>query len=86
MPIISRLTILLFFIFAGCAEEKETVSSNPTDPKSEVAFDSKKWKTKQGSDYSYREELVSSVLYSDSIRSLTKPNVIDLLGKADRIR
>ena len=73
--------LLLLCIFTGCVEEKETASSDVID---EIVFDSKKWKSKQGSDYPYREEMVNSVLYNDSIRTLTKPQIIELLGNPER--
>ena len=50
----------------------------------QVSFNSQKWKTKNDSGYPYREEMVNSVLYSDSIRTLRKPEVLALLGEPDR--
>ncbi|MEJ2006448.1 MAG: hypothetical protein P8X57_16150 [Cyclobacteriaceae bacterium] len=76
----------LFMVLVFCSL---LVSCNSTSEESEpvedhINFNAKKWKTKNESGSPFREQMVNSVLYSDSIRALSKPEVLDLLGKPDR--
>jgi len=68
--------ILLFFFCLSC--------QNKSQP--EIPFDKTKWSIKEDLDYPYRNQMVNEVLYSDSIRTLQKESLIELLGQPDYIR
>lgn len=70
-------------------EEKDNeVHQDNIDEQNQAAHDLKldqvKWKTKDGKDYPYREQLLDEILYSDAIRALKKEELLDLLGDPDR--
>ncbi len=50
-----------------------------------MVFDKAKWKTKEGEDYPYRESMLKDVVYNDTVRTLNREEVIDLLGEPDRM-
>ena len=50
-----------------------------------MTFDSGLWQRKDGHDYPYRNQMVDDVLYNDTIRSLNKQQIVQLLGEPDRI-
>ena len=67
-------------LLCACNPSEEEKISN-----SKPLFDSEKWQIKDGSVYPYREELVNSVLYTDTIRSLDKKTALELMGEPDRV-
>jgi len=68
---------MLFFCFA-CTSQKESSTQIP--------FDKTKWSIKEDLDYPYRNQMVNEILYSDSLRTLQKEGLINLLGQPDYSR
>ncbi len=71
---------LLLSLFSCKRDNSETSKAEAT-----VTFNETNWKIKEGEDYSYREKMLDSVVYNDTIRSLNKNEILQLLGKPDRI-
>ena len=68
--------LYLCIITCACQSEKtETVST--------MGFDKDKWKYREDEVYPYRPLMLDSILYSDTIRSLDKSNVLEQLGDPD---
>jgi len=69
----------LFLLIEAC---------NSADQKNEkvlaLPFSSEKWQTRNEENYPYRAQMYREVLYSDSIRSLKRADVISMLGNPDR--
>ena len=54
------------------------------EPKKENRFDREKWQLKEGRNYPYRFHMIKDVVYNDTIRSLTREELLKLLGDPDR--
>ncbi len=54
-------------------------------PGSEMKFDKEKWRVKEGKDYPFREGMLNDIIYSDTVRSQNKDQILALLGEPDRI-
>ncbi|RZV58217.1 MAG: hypothetical protein EX254_10060, partial [Flavobacteriaceae bacterium] len=81
---ISRLLILVLAIsLLACKSDKKDSTVVDTDSESDMVFDKEKWRLKEGKDYVYRERMFRDVIYNDTIRSLNKVQLIDLLGEPD---
>lgn len=50
-----------------------------------IAFDTTKWKTKNGDAYPFRDKMVTFLVTTDTLRRLKKEEIITLLGEPDRI-
>ena len=87
--IFKGMKVGVFIIFLGilaCGTgREETAESEDKKQDQEITFDPVKWKTKEGVDYPYREGMLNELVYNDTIRTLTKGELLDLLGKPDRI-
>lgn len=70
--------ILISFLLINFSCGKENIPQIP--------FDQTKWNIKEGKDYPYRNQMVDEVLYSDSLRTLNKEEVINHLGEPSYIR
>ena len=80
------LIVFLFICFLACkTDREENAEYDERFPDHEMAFDKKKWKTKDGADYPYRDKMIDDVVYNDTIRALDKDEILDLLGEPDRI-
>jgi len=55
-------------------------------PDSEMVFDKAKWNAKNGADYPYRDKMVNDIVYNDTIRTLDKIEILDLLGEPSYYR
>lgn len=78
--------ICLLFICVACNPARKENADNGIDPvEGELVFEKSKWDMMEGNDYPYRDRMVNDVLYNDTIRSLDKVQLLDLLGKPDRI-
>lgn len=66
---------LIICLVWACQIEKETT---------QTAFDQEKWLTKEGTSYPYRAQMVDSVVYNDTIRSLSKQQILQILGQPDK--
>lgn len=75
----------LFFCFACNTEQKETSDQENLEIKTEITFDKTKWMTMDGKDYPYRDQMLNDIVYNDTVRGLTKNEIITLLGEPDRI-
>ncbi|MEQ8629559.1 hypothetical protein [Ekhidna sp.] len=76
-----RPIILLFLLNAfavSCGSKSED------KPIKEAAFDSEQWKAKQEDEYPFRPYMYKEILYSDSVRTLSKPEIITLLSKPEK--
>lgn len=81
-----RVTFLIFLLICmSCnraQEESTVVDMSATATK--IKFDKTKWGTKEDSDYPYRELMLHDIVYNDTIRELTKDELLELLGEPDR--
>lgn len=79
------LSLLLITILLSC---NSSVESNPDQEKNasdaDIVFEQAKWKEKEGQDYPFRQQMLKDVVYNDTIRTLSRAEIIDLLGKPDR--
>tara|TARA_R110000850_G_scaffold107089_2_gene218512 strand:- start:451 stop:819 length:369 start_codon:yes stop_codon:yes gene_type:complete len=75
------LFVLLIALCLGCKTEPD---ENPDANKNSQPFNHQQWLTKEGDDYPFREKMFHTVVYNDTIRSLNKEEIINLLGPADR--
>ena len=84
-----KIKVFIIFLFAGflaCKTDKGVdVGNEKKKLENEIVFDQAKWKTKDGADYPYRDKMLKEVIYSDSIRSLNKDEIFELLGDPDLI-
>jgi hypothetical protein len=51
-----------------------------TKPGSEMLFDKEKWQMKDGKDFPYRAKMLNDVVYNDTIRSLNRAELLEMLG------
>ncbi|WP_144017446.1 hypothetical protein [Ekhidna lutea] len=77
---------MIIILLNACGGTKDTSkeTSNTNHIKQQVPFESSKWKIKKEDEYPHRLNMYKEVLYSDSVRTLLKPQVISMLGKPDR--
>lgn len=76
---------LLLFFFACNSEREEKTDVEDNGAETYISFDKLKWRTKEGSDYPYRDQMLDALVYNDTIRELSKDEIILLLGEPDRI-
>ena len=74
------LFVCILLIAFACQNEKGQNSETPEN----IPFESQKWKVKEGGDYPFREKMLQDVLYTDTIRHLSKGQILDQLGQPDR--
>jgi len=79
------LSILLLLGFLACNTENGDNSASDDGTETEIKFDKAKWSTKENKDYPFRESMLNDILYNDSLRTLEKFEIVELLGKPDRI-
>lgn len=80
--LLSILLVVLFLLYL--LDDSSQVGSAHIE-QAPVEFDKSKWKTKENEVYPFRDQLVNQVLYNDTIRTLKKEELIEILGKPDRI-
>ncbi len=73
------MSILVFSACESSREENEKVES-----KESLSFNSKQWKEKKLDEYPFRPLMYEEVLYSDSVRTLSKSEVLKMLGNPDK--
>lgn len=79
-----RLFILLLFAcLISCKNDKDENISE-TKPETEIAFDSAKWKTRQGDEFPYRTQMLDDLVQSKKLKGLKKNEVLNLLGEPTR--
>jgi len=80
------LIVIVLVSFFSCSSEREkSTEYDQAKPVSAMAFDKTKWRIKDGKDYPFRKKMLNDVVYNDTIRTLNKAQIIDLLGNPDRI-
>ena len=83
-----KISVLVAFVlvcsFACTSKREERFDKEQKEAKSAAVFDEAKWKSREGEDYPYRNSMLNDVLYNDTVRTLSRDEVIDLLGKPDR--
>ena len=79
------VVVMMFAIIACNSSDNHSSSAGKVNSDSAAHFEQTKWKTKENGKYSFRDQMLNEVLYSDSIRTLTKQQVIDMLGEPDRV-
>lgn len=78
--------VLLFLGFFACKTEgKKNVENQKIKPEIEMAFDKEKWSVKEGNDYPFRDRMLHDIVYNDTVRTLHKNEILELLGEPDRI-
>jgi hypothetical protein len=79
------IVIVFIFSFACKTDEDKNTDSEKMKMPDEMVFDQEKWETKDGADYPFRDKMVNNLIYNDSVRTLDKEEIIDLLGDPNRI-
>lgn len=72
------LVFIALIFFLSCAQQNSDIEENK--PTSELTFDQDKWLHKEGKDYPYRSKMLNDVVYNDTIRTLNKKELLQLLG------
>jgi hypothetical protein len=76
------LPFALSLVFlAGCSSSPDAEPTNDTPP---TAFSTVLWREKVQDDYPNRIHVYEEILYSDSVRTLTKNEILEMLGTPDR--
>jgi len=75
---------MLLIVLACNTEKNENSRSVYHGTMAEISFDQTKWMTKEGLDYPYRDKMLNSIVYNDTVRALNKDEILDLLGESDR--
>ena len=73
-----------FFLVFFTASFLWGCTSDPKIPDGQIPFDREQWAMKTGPGYLYRDQMVDAVLYSDTLRSLKREELLLRLGKPDR--
>ena len=70
----------------ACNREKsEKTDSLDQKVTTEISFDKTKWRVKEGSNYPYRDQMLHDIVYNDTVRTLNKQKILELLGEPDKI-
>lgn len=84
---IQLLTLLLLIGILSCNNQKGNYTHDIKGaPESEIPFNQEKWNLKEGKDYPYRDKMVNDIVYNDTIRTLTKNELLNLLGNPSYYR
>ena len=83
-----KISLLLLLCLTACMEEgnSERSGETMTEIKSveDSVFDKTKWRTKEGEDYPFRDEMLHDLVYVQQLKGLKKDELIQLLGEPDR--
>ena len=79
--VLKYVTYLIIVLLVG-----KSCQPNLKHAKIDLKFNANKWKIKEGMDFPYREQMLDSVIYNDSIRALTKSQLIQTLGEPNRMQ
>jgi len=69
----------------ACQNDKSVTKNIEAEENTEIKFDKNKWQEKVNNFYPYRDLMLNDVVYNDTIRSLNKEQVLEILGEPDRI-
>jgi hypothetical protein len=83
----TKTYILLLSLCCLACNNASEEKIEKTDPvtKSGMAFDKTKWNTKSGTDYPFRNEMLTKLRATDTLRHLKQEEIIALLGLPDRM-
>jgi hypothetical protein len=76
--------LLIISCFACKADKSEQSTTKKSKTTAEIPFDKAMWREMKGHDYIYREQMYREVVYNDTIRTLNKAGILELLGEPDR--
>ncbi|MCF6130277.1 hypothetical protein L1S35_11385 [Flavobacterium sp. AS60] len=76
--------IFLLVLSLPCLACKNSDENN-SEAQTEITFEKEKWKIQEGEDYPYRNSMLNDLVSSGRIKTLTKVEILDLLGKPNRI-
>lgn len=78
--------LLLSLYCLACNNTREEKSDKAdSGTKTEIKFDKTKWRTKDGRDYPYRNDMLEDLMNNQNLKGLKRDEVIVLLGQPDRI-
>ncbi|MCF6133211.1 hypothetical protein [Flavobacterium wongokense] len=80
--------ILIFIVListVACKSNDEENAKKDSKTTGRIAFDWKKWQTKEDKDYPYRNDMIDDLIASDTIKKLSKAKILSILGEPDRI-
>ena len=73
-----------FFLVFFTASFLWGCTSDPKTPDGQIPFDREQWAMKTGPAYIYRDQMADAVLYSDTLRTLSRGELLKWLGEPDR--
>ncbi|HZV68558.1 MAG TPA: hypothetical protein VFG10_03410 [Saprospiraceae bacterium] len=90
-----QIRTYFFYLLFSCLachnnHDEKSESEVPTENidsiiPNETVFDKIKWQSKEGKDYPYREKMLKDVMTNQDLKRLKEDEILDLLGKPDRI-
>lgn len=86
MKLIPSIIFLFIYCFACNIDDKNITTNKSKHHKTTIAFNKGKWKIKNGNKYPFRDQMFHDIIYNDSIRSLNKEQLTQLLGAPDYTR
>jgi len=81
---VTLIAIFCVSTIACHSDKTENITGEQDTPDAEMVFDKSLWAKKEGEAYPYRDRMLHDVVYNDTIRTLNKEQVVDLLGDPDR--
>lgn len=81
-------TLILFYstLLLACNPDSTDQSVQTTEElATEISFDQEKWRLKKGEEYPFREQMLKDIVYNDTVRKLSKEELIALLGEPNKI-
>lgn len=79
------IIFILLIIWSCNTQTGQNSSEGGNVSFADSVFNKKLWNESDGRDYPFREQMLNDVLYNDTIRSLKKTEILELLGEPDRI-
>lgn len=81
------IVFLLITGFLSCRSDRnDHTEAEQSNTDTEIVFDQEKWKTLDGKDYPFRESMLNDLVYNDTIRTLNRAEILDLLGEPSYYR
>jgi hypothetical protein len=79
----TSIALIMLSLMMACNSKKDEPNAEKNGI--QTPFNSEKWIQKDGRDYPCRNELLNSILYTDTIRNQKKDQVIKLMGPPGRV-
>jgi len=77
--------ILIGLCWAACKHDSTAKEEAARlEMAADSTFEPKRWQQMEGGEYPYRELMYRQLLYSDTLRQRSKPEILRLLGTPDR--